>query len=299
MNSSVQSSVKPIVKPNLNPTAKPGSQSNTRLRMKPGANSKPKSDYSIQAVSNALRMLEAFYQEPELGVSELSRRLALHKNNVFRLLATLEEGGYIEQSESSERYRLGTRCLELGQAFSRGHTLLRRARPILEALSRECGETTHLGVLRDYEVVHLDGVLPQQLLLTALRLGQRLPVHCTALGKVLVGCRQPAQRDAFGLEIVAEAGLASRTQATIVDSQKLFDELSTVSTQGFALDLEECEPGIRCVAAPVLDAQGNVVAAISVSGPASRLDTGVLQGEVGAAVMASAERLSEELGHGL
>jgi DNA-binding IclR family transcriptional regulator len=297
MNSSVQSSVKPNVKPNLNSTGKPNSQSNTRLHAKPS--SKPKSDYSIQAVSNALRMLEAFYQERELGVSELSRRLALHKNNVFRLLATLEEGGYIEQSESSERYRLGTRCLELGQAFSRGHTLLRRARPILEALSRESGETTHLGVLRDYEVVHLDGVLPQQLLLTALRLGQRLPAHCTALGKVLVGCRQPAQRDAFGREIVAAVGLASRTLATIVDSQKLFDELSTVSSQGFALDLEECEPGIRCVAAPVFGAEGGVVAALSVSGPASRLDTGALQGEVGAAVVASAERLSAELGHGL
>ena len=77
---------------------------------KQGRPSKPKSDYSIQTVSNALRLLEAFYEDVELGVSELSRRLALHKNNVFRLLATLEERGYIEQSEDSERYRLGLRC---------------------------------------------------------------------------------------------------------------------------------------------------------------------------------------------
>ena len=102
--------------------------------------SKPKSDYSIQTVSNALRMLESFYRTDELGVSELVRRLRLHKNSVFRLLATREEHGYIEQSPETERYRLGTRCLELGQGFSRGHALLRRARPVLEELALKAGE---------------------------------------------------------------------------------------------------------------------------------------------------------------
>ena len=94
--------------------------------------SKPKSEYSIQTVSNALRVLEVFYEEHEIGVSELSRLLNLHKNNVFRLLATLEESGYIEQSEQSERYRLGVRCLELGRAYLRANSLLHCARPILE-----------------------------------------------------------------------------------------------------------------------------------------------------------------------
>ena len=98
---------------------------------------KPKSDYSIQTVSNALRMLESFYKSDELGVSELSRRLRLHKNNVFRLLATLEEHGYIEQSLETERYRLGTRCLELSQSFARGNALLQRAHPILNELAPE------------------------------------------------------------------------------------------------------------------------------------------------------------------
>ncbi len=260
---------------------------------------KPKSDYSIQTVSNALRMLEAFYREDELGVSDLSRRLGLHKNNVFRLLATLEQGGYIEQSPASERYRLGTRCLELGQAFSRGHTLLRRARPVLEELVRKAGETAHLAVLRDFEVVHLDGVLPDQMLLTALRVGQRLPVHCTALGKVLVGCGDLSRQQHFSRIIASPTELSARTEATIVDSQKLFDQLRSVSAQGFAVDLEECVGGMRCVAAPVHDASGCVVAAISLSGPASRLSQEALNGDVGRMVVAAAEQLSQELGHGL
>lgn len=260
---------------------------------------KPKSEYSIQTVSNALRMLEVFYAEDELGVSDLSRRLDLHKNNVFRLLATLEQGGYIEQSPSSERYRLGTRCLELGQAYSRGHTLLRRVRPVLEELVRKVGETAHLAVLRDFEVVHLDGVLPEQMLLTALRVGQRLPAHCTALGKVLLGCGAPTLQQRFGRTLGSSDELSSRTEATIVDVQKLFDELRSVSAQGFALDLEECERGMRCAAAPIYGADGAVLAAISISGPAFRLSPEVLHGEVGRTVVGAAEQLSRELGHDL
>ena len=98
---------------------------------------KPKGDYAIQTVVNAMRLLEAFRDEEELGVTELAQLLSLHKNNVFRLLATLEAQGYIEQSTTSDRYRLGVETLELGQSFLRGRTLLRAARRILEALASE------------------------------------------------------------------------------------------------------------------------------------------------------------------
>jgi DNA-binding IclR family transcriptional regulator len=258
---------------------------------------KPKSDYAIQTVSNALRMLEAFYSDSELGVTELARRLGLHKNNVFRLLATLEQSGYIEQCTETDRYRLGTRCLELGHAFSRDHTLMKRSGPILAELSRRTGETAHIGVLRDFEVVHLDGVQADQLLLTALRVGRRLPAHCTALGKVLVGCGDKALRETYSQSIQASALLTPRTGATIVDTDKLFDQLGSVSARGFAVDFEECEPGMTCVAAPVFGASGDVVAALSISGPCSRLSAEALHGDTGRLVMASAERLSEELGH--
>jgi DNA-binding IclR family transcriptional regulator len=258
---------------------------------------KPKGDYSIQTVVNATRLLEAFDDQEELGVTELSRLLGLHKNNVFRLLATLEAQGYIEQSSASDRYRLGMKTLERGQAFQRSRTPLRRARPILMSLSNELHESTHLAALRDFEVVHLDGAPGDQLVLTRQRVGERLPAHCTALGKVLIGCASEDVLEAYDRRLSAANGLTARTDGTIVDRDKLFEHLRTVAGAGFALDREECEPGLSCAAAPVYDASGRMVAAISVSGPAFRLGEEHLLRNVVPAVMRAAETLSRELGY--
>ena len=258
--------------------------------------SKPKSDYSIQTVSNALRLLAAFDREYELGVSELSRRLGLHKNNVFRLLATLEQRGYVDQSPETERYRLGVRTLELGRAFTRSRSLLQRARPILRALADALGESTHLGVLRGFEVVHLDGAASDRLILTRVRVGWRLPAHCNALGKVLLGCAPEGVREAFDRSVVA-GGLERRTPATIVDRDKFFEHLRTVAVQGFAVDTEECEEGLCGVAAPVYDGDGDLVAALCASGPAFRLDPEGLLREVAPKVTQAADRLSRDLGY--
>ncbi|MEZ4219105.1 MAG: IclR family transcriptional regulator [Myxococcota bacterium] len=256
---------------------------------------KPKSDYAIQTVQNALRLLEMFQDEIELGVSELSRRLDLHKNNVFRLLATLELEGYIEQSASTDRYRLGTRCLELGRAFARGSRLLERARPVLESLALELGESAHLGVMHDFEVIHLDGEQPRALVLAASRVGRRLPVHCTALGKVLVAHADAPTRVAFDERCIA-AGLASSTPATITDRDKLVEELRAVASQGFALDLGEYDEGLACAAAPVFQEGGRCVGALSVSGPSNRLTEMRLHDVAVPELVAAAERLSHQLG---
>jgi DNA-binding IclR family transcriptional regulator len=258
---------------------------------------KPKGDYAIQTVVNAMRLLEAFRDEEELGVTELSRRLSLHKNNVFRLLATLEAQGYIEQSTASDRYRLGVENLELGQAFLRGRTLLRRARPIVEALASELKESAHLATLRGFDVVHLDGALGEQLVQTTLRIGERLPPHCTALGKVLLGCAPENVREAYDRYLTSTDGLSARTASTIVDRDKLFEHLRMVAGAGFALDLEECEPGLCCAAAAVHDANGRMVAALSISGPAFRLGEERLLRCVVPAVTGAAEALSRELGY--
>ena len=273
--------------------------------------SKPKSEYAIQTVSNALRMLEVFHEETEMGVSDLARRLGLHKNNAFRLLATLELAGYIQQTPSTELYHLGPRCLELGHAFARSHTLMSQARPILEKLARDAGETAHLGVLSGREVVHLDGVLPEQLVLTGLRVGDRFDAHCTALGKSLLAGEianrslglgttevEEGQAPAPGsLEAeLADATLSRYTGATLADPMKLVEELRTVQLQGYATDLEEYAPGLRCVAAPVRDASSRVIGALSLSGPAMRLDEDRLHGTVAEAVTGAAAILSAELG---
>ncbi len=279
---------------------------------------KPKSDYAIQTVMNAFRMLEVFDGAVAIGVSDVARSLGLHKNNAFRLLATLEIAGYVQQSADSELYHLGPRCLELAHAFARNHPFATLARPVLEELVAETGETAHLGVLRDREVAHLDAVLPSQLLLTGSRVGERLPAHCTAMGKALLVGRlerppsSPARLRAdkrssgrsegagrHGLDAepgIGDFDLERFTDATITDGAKLLDEVRASQLRGYAVDFEEYAPGLHCVAAPVRDASERIVAAISLSGPSLRLCREVVHGDGARAVSEAAHRLSRALG---
>src|SRR5512146_3159887 len=146
-----------------------------------------KSNYVIQAVSHALDVLEQFRDhDEELGVTELSKRLKLHKNNVFRLLATLESRNYIEQNRVTENYRLGLKTLELGQTFIKQMGLLRQSRPVLEALVKECNETTDLAILKEAHIVYLDMVETDLTVRVVPRVGARLPAYCTAAGKIQI-----------------------------------------------------------------------------------------------------------------
>src|SRR5262245_51388921 len=230
-----------------------------------------KSDYVIQTVTNALRLLEEFRYAEELGVTALARRLGLHKNNVFRLLATLEEMRFVEQFAENERYRLGTACLGLGQAFSRTRSLTRLGRSVLEKPAKYPQATAYLGVLRGYAAVHLDGEAPNQRVDTRIRTVERLPVHTSALGKTILACEDPAEWERADRESIRGAELPATTIATITDRDKFFEHLRAAAGMGFALDIEECAPGLCCVAAPVRDANARVVAALSVSAPVFRV----------------------------
>jgi DNA-binding IclR family transcriptional regulator len=255
-----------------------------------------KSEYAIQTVTNALRVLEAFETDEMLGVTELSKRLHLHKNNVFRILATLEEKGWVEQCADTERYRLGAACVRIGHAFGRARSLTRHGRSALDALCRETGETTHLAVLRGQEVVMLDGVQATGPLVTGLHLGGRLAPHCTAVGKVLLACGAPETLERFDREVVEPGKLRKNTDKTLTDRDKLVEHLQQVRVQGFALDLEECAAGVVCAAAPVYDATSMLVAAVAVSAPASRVDREKLEGDLAPRVANAASLLSRRLG---
>ena len=258
---------------------------------------KAKSDYAIQTVVNALRVLEAFEEHDELGVTDIARALDLHKNNAFRLLATLEMLGYIEQRDGGP-YRLGTRCLSLGRAYARaGGDLLSRGRAVLDELVRETSETVHLAVLRGFDVVHLDGREAPRLLRVGSRVGRQLPAHCTALGKVLLACGDEALLHRYDDALSSGAGLEAFTDATITDRDKLFEHLRGVAVRRQAVDLGECDEGMCCVAAPVFDESGRVVAALSASGPTGRIDPDHLLDGLGPQVSAAAERLSVGLGY--
>jgi IclR family KDG regulon transcriptional repressor len=251
-----------------------------------------KTNYIIQSVSHALDVLEQFTGEPdELGVTELSKRLKLHKNNVFRLLATLEARGYIEQNKSSENYRLGIRCLRLGQRFVNQMGLLRQARPVMSQIAKASRETSFLAVLRNGTIVPLDAVEAEQPVRLVSRIGDSLPLHCTAVGKMHLAFADDELRNSL------PDTLQKFTDKTTVDRSALFQQLKKIGENGYAVDLGEHIEDVRSVAVPVRDYTRAVVGGLAVAGPAYRLTQERLDKEVVPLMLKAGRELSTRLGY--
>ena len=254
---------------------------------------KEKSEYIIQAVSHALDLLEQFHDDvDELGVTELSKRLKLHKNNVFRLLATLESRGYIEQNRVTENYRLGLKTLELGQTFIKQMGLLRQSRPVLERLVRECNETTYVAILKESSIVYLDVVETDLTVRVVPRVGARLPAYCTAAGKVQFAFMAEEELDNY-----LPRELKRYTPNTITDRDELRKQLHQIADQGYAVDNEELDVGVRCVGAPIRDYTRRIIGAVSISGPSRRFSDERLEKELVPLVQKAAEEISTTLGY--
>ncbi len=254
-----------------------------------------KDSYTIQSVTNALNLLEAFKADRyELGVTELSKKLKLHKNNVFRLLATLETRGYIEQNKATENYRLGVKSLELGQTFIKQLGLVRQAKPFLKEIVKECNEMAYIGILRQNSAVYLDVEEANQTVKVANRVGWRLPIHCTAIGKVQITFASEEELETMGIL----DNMERFTPNTIVDKVEFIKHLKEVTKQGYALDNEEYDLGVRCVGVPLRDYTGRVVGGISVSGPSFRMTDEVLRKKIIPVVKEAGEKVSKRLGFG-
>ncbi len=254
---------------------------------------KDKSEYIIQAVSHALDLLEQFHGDiDELGVTELSKRLKLNKNNVFRLLATLESRGYIEQNRATENYRLGLKALELGQTFIKQMGLLRQARPILDRIVEECNETAYVAIFKENHIVYLDVVETNLTVRVVSRVGSRLPAYCTAAGKAHLAFMSDEEFEST----LAAQNLVQHTPTTLASKDKLKAELEQVRTNGYAVDNEELDPGVRCIAAPIRDYTRRIVGAVSISGPNMRLDDNRLENELIPMILRASEDLSTRLG---
>ena len=253
-----------------------------------------KSNYIIQAVAHALDVLEQFHTDAELGVTELSKRLTLHKNNVFRILATLESRGYIEQNRSTENYRLGTKCLQLGQTYIQHLGLLQQAKPVLCEVVQACRETAYVTVMRQGKVVPVDMVEPDQAIRIVSHIGESLPLHCTAAGKIHLAfeTREDVQRSLLD-------ALQAHTEQTITDRVRLEAQLKEVSEKGYALEDGEHLTDVRTVAVPIRDYTRTVVGSLAVSGPAYRIGLERLEQELVPLTIQAGQELSSRLGHPL
>lgn len=254
---------------------------------------KDKSEYIIQAVSHALDLLEQFHEDvDELGVTELSKRLKLHKNNVFRLLATLESRGYIEQNKATENYRLGLKSLELGQTFIKQMGLLRQSKPILEKMVEQSNETSYVVIYKDQHVVYLDVVETSLTVRVVSRVGSRLPAYCTASGKVHLAFMTEEELD----ELLPRIDYVAHTPTTITSAEAMKTELARIREQGYAFDDEEMDLGVRCIAAPIRDYTRRLVGAISISGPSMRISNERLESELIPLTLEASKELSTRLG---
>ena len=254
-----------------------------------------KESYGIQSVTNALNLLEQFKGgRVELGVTELSNRLGLHKNKTFRLLATLEAREYIEQNKATENYRLGVKSLELGQTFIKQLGLVRQAMPFLKEIVKQCNEMACIGTIRQSFVVCLDAEEANQTVKVANRVGWSLPIHCTAIGKAQIAYVSEEELEKLGVL----DNMDKFTENTIVDRAKFIRHLKEVAKQGYVIDNEEYNPGVRCVSVPVRDYTERVVGGISVCGPSFRMTDELLKTKIIPVVKDAGEKVSKRLGFG-
>jgi DNA-binding IclR family transcriptional regulator len=223
----------------------------------------------VQSVERTLDILESLVDfGSEVGLVEISQGVTLPLATVHRLLGTLIRRGYVKQNRQNRKYSLGFRALQMGNDMRQRFALRLEARPFLHRLMERTGESANLAVLDDGEVVYIDQAQSSKILRMFTQLGNRVPAHSTGSGKVMLAFGTPETAEG----VLRRYGMPVRTPHTITDAMRFREELARIRAQGFALDDEEHEEGVRCLAVPVRDSSGQVVASLSVSGPATRLN---------------------------
>ena len=248
--------------------------------------------YTIAVLTKALDLIDLLDAHESLTLTELSARSGINKVTALRILANLEGRGYVERDEATGRYRLGVRLLQLGMRKTEGLDLRTVARPILKRLHADTDETVNLAIPGPDGIFYIDILESPLGLRMAATIGARDDYHATALGKAILANLPPAAQE----ETLRRQRLPKKTPRTIVEPGALARELDLVRKRGYAVDDEENETGARCVAAPIFDHRGRVVAAISVSGPASRL-TADREAELAARVKATSQQISALMGY--
>ncbi|MGH3448786.1 MAG: IclR family transcriptional regulator [Nocardioidaceae bacterium] len=244
---------------------------------------------TVQSVDRALTILEILAHIGEVGVTELARELDVHKSTAFRLVTALERHDLVEQNTGRGKYRLGTGVLRLAGATTLRLDLVQESRAVSRQLAQLTGETVNVALLSDGAALYMDQAAGSSALQPHNWVGQRIPLHATSNGKVLLS----------GLgedEAASQAGeLSAYTGSTLTTIKALRRELEEVRQRGYAMAVDELEVGLTAVAAPIRNSYGDTVASMSVSGPTFRLDAREVP-KLAEAVMAAANEVSHRLG---
>lgn len=222
---------------------------------------------TIQSVERALRILDCFTgREQELGITEIAGRMGLGKSTVYGLVNTLLVMGYLEQDPDSKKYCLGLKLFEMGNIVQRRMDVRAAAGSYLRQLSEETRLTVHMAVYRDGQVIYIDKVDAPDSRIVYSQVGKVAPIYCTGIGKAILAWLPEKER-----QWLLSGERKAMTPHTIVERAALEAELAEIRKNGYSMDREELEIGLRCVGAPVFDAAGRPIAAISASGTAGNL----------------------------
>jgi IclR family KDG regulon transcriptional repressor len=246
----------------------------------------------LSSVATAIELLKAFSEdEVEIGISTLAKRLGVAKSTAHRLATTLVSENLLEQDRATGKYRLGLALFRLGTLVRRRMNVSEVARPHLFSLRETTNETVHLAILDGSEIMYVYFLESTQAVRMRSDLGLRKPAYCTAEGQAILAFRSPEV-----VQALIAKGLHARTPQSITDPDKLLRALDAVRQKGCAIEDEESEIGVRCIAAPIRDDTGEVVAAVGVAGPVNRLSKKALTAFM-PHVIATAEAISARLGH--
>jgi len=249
--------------------------------------------YAIRAVDRALDIIACIAERNgELAIDGIVEAVGLPKTTAFRVLATLEARGFVQRHPQLQTYRLGPLALIVGARALGDLDIRRIARPHIERLMAETSETVHLSVLSQDSALCIDKIDSMRSVRMSSYVGFRDPLHCSGVGKALLAF----QPDAMQKDLVARIPLPRRTPHTITSRKALQKQLIAIREKGYATDIEEIEEGLACIAAPIRDHTGQVVASVSISGPTTRVNDATLA-ELIPAVLACAAAISRDLGH--
>jgi IclR family transcriptional regulator, KDG regulon repressor len=247
---------------------------------------------SVFALRRGLSILDQFSgHEVEIGVNELARLVGMHKSTVSRLCATLENAGYLERDPGTGRFRLGARIYQLAGSSTSTTDVRVVARPVMLDLVQSSSETATLGVREGGDIVTIDVVDGLNHMRMATRVGMRTQLHASAVAKAILAWMPESEVD----DLLRDWPMVALTPNTVTDGSALKQRLAEVRERGFAFDNEELEVGLRCVAAPIRDPHGRVVAGISISGPRHRMTEEAMQ-RYGPLVREAGEKISARLG---
>ena len=254
---------------------------------------KSQSVYRVQVLDRALAILEALAESSvELGTAELATALSLHRSTIHRLLTVLEQHHLVRKNPARGKYALGLKLFEWGSRAVEDANLRDYSEPFLRRLVDETGETAHICILSGTEALSVANVEGAFRLRSPSAVGRRAPVHCTAVGKALIAFWPEHALAKF----ISQLKLVRRTRHTLVTSAVLKTDLARVRAQGYAVDDEEFEEGLRCISAPLRNYTGRVVASIGIAGPVFRLKNDRVP-LLARSIVAVAGDLSKELGH--